>query len=220
MFSFRKIFWFMLLVVLVVIFLSTTGCAAKRKRIFVTGLFETHELMDTAYRKLEAEDQLYREKKRPNRLAQDDIRNAGFVPYVTKEDGSIQHIKNVNVLKGYKAFEEVFGENPLMFNSFTPLELADEKSLWTVEAYHDERVSGEEPFIYINTEETKPNSVETWYIFVTRLDKSTGRREVIMLSKEDKSEQGEDSVSAPLRGILGGMGRIVGGGVTGLSKGF
>ena len=214
--SFRSFFWFMLLVT----FLPTTGCSAKRNRVFVTGLFETHELMDVAYQKLDAEDQLYREKKRPNRITEEDIRNAGFSLHVTEKDGAVRPVKNMTVLKGYKAFEQVFGENPLAFNSISPLELADEKSLWMVEMYRDERVHGEEPFVYINTEETKPNSVETWYIFVTRLDITSGRREVIMLSKEDKSEQGTDSTSAPLRGIFGGMGRIMGGAGTGLGKAF
>ena len=88
------------------------------------------------------------------------------------------------------------------------------------ESYHDERAGGTESYIYVNTEENKPEGVDGWYTFVMRLNPDTGAYEVITLSKKTKTEKGIDSTSAPLKGILDGMDRIVGGAATGLKKGF
>lgn len=205
-----------------VMLLFSSGCAAKRNRVFVTGLFNTQEEMDTSYQDLKAKDRLYKVGKVPGRLTEHDLRNAGFNPYKEK-NGLVQPVDNVNVLDGHKAFDEVFKQYPDTYKSFEPsdfVKIAEEKSLWTIEAYRDERIGGTEPFIYINTEENKPKGSEAWYFFVLRLNPELGIREIIMLSKEVKTERGEDTVSAPLKGILGGMGRIVGGATTGLSKGF
>ena len=201
----------------------STGCSAKRERVFVTGLFDTHEIADAAYRELEQKDILYRTKGTPNRLTEHDVRNAGFIPYITNGDGTLHPRKNVSTLKGHKAFDEVFRTYPDTLNILEPadfIKLADEKSLWSIETYQDERMHGEEPYLYINKEEEKPKGVEAWFIFVMRLNPDTGIREVILLSKETKTKDGKDTRSAPLIGILDGMGRVVGGAATGFSKGF
>ena len=212
-----------LVLIILLMLVASMGCSAKRERKFVTGLFGTQEEMDVAYHALKTKDTLYKTKQEPNRLTEHDLRNAGFTPYLREENGVIRPVNNVHLLDGHKAFDEVFSQFPETYKMFEPTDfvrLADEKSLWSIETYRDDRASGTEAFIYVNTEENKPVGTEAWYIFVLRLNQQTGIREIIILSKETKTEYGIDSVSAPLKGILGGMGRIVGGATTGLSKGL